>query len=1110
MVGCNNAFSEQGYLRTYSMDLTNPGQMFTLSNEVLLEEKFSCMAWGNHFNSSLGLGLVAGGMCDGSLMLWEAGAHVLPSEEYGDGMVCNMTLYGPNEFNCMEFNSYKKELLATGGSDVYIVNMEKSIEDPEVFCPNSKKEPHPITSVSWNKNKTVPHILASGSANGVINVWDLKVKRSTFSFRDKSQETGRDVKIAWNPNISSQIAVSFDDSKEIGIQIWDLRNSKAPVTILKDAHKSARINSLSWSTTDANLILSADRNGVVVCHDYKTGEVVLQETLKADISQVAWVPTLPSLFTVQDIEGNVRVHTTDNEMMKKISTTHAPKWMKNQSCVTTTMNQAIFYKENPSQLSKIIVQQSSKTSTQTALSTLADLVSSNDINEYISHYSKSSKDLWAMIQNHIKSDEEILQSLGFDPEEITTKTETLTGKSHKKQRERVESKARLNFEFTDMTEHQAEDFFNQLSKNPDEQQTSEKGTYFNGNIKEEEIIVRRNENWDAGIEDLIRRNLFVGNFHGAIDCAIKAGRVDHAFLIAYSQPDHPELMGAAAEGIALMNSDPVSKLLQNVIENTCEDLIDQYELSRWKEICAFIISQYSDRRTELFKLLGDRLEKEKKIDEALIVCLISRNYSHLFEILKNGVRSKKGTDLEASLIQTFTILYAINSVANRMTMDLEVQKNLIRFAHLTIENEHFSLGLRFLEELGDQKLEQIAFIKNCIYFANESSLSIAHQPPTYEFVIRLDHTVQTKGKAAPNNASGKQVAEQPHKTGPKAPVKQKFISASTRGGEDDKGSIASDMDIPEINDRMPPGNRLQNFTQPPGGTGMKKPPPTPNGDFRSPQPGHALRQGPPPKPNFAAKPIEEAADETSNHSAKNKALPPGPKKFAPPEPQPAIVTAPVPERQMPPPPKNVPPPVHRAGPPPPLIRPPPTQPPAPVHPVHVQAPPMPTQPAKTDKPGPPPKTQAGPPPPKPNGPPPPAQPKGPPPSVQQGPPRPGPPGPPPSKAIPVQAPAEPVQQTPPKTTAPPPSRAGGPPPRGPPPPANKPPGPPPAKQPSGPPTKQAPAKPEPEEEEETEEESIISGLHQASEFLSGIVKLINVSWIPFRCSRLTPPSRSSR
>lgn len=46
--------------------------------------------------------------------------------------------------------------------------------------------------------------------------------------------------------------------------------------------------------------------------------------------------------------------------------------------------------------------------------------------------------------------------------------------------------------------------------------------------------MRRNRNWDVGVEKMIKENLIIGNYEGSIDCAMKCGRVTEALLIAYS------------------------------------------------------------------------------------------------------------------------------------------------------------------------------------------------------------------------------------------------------------------------------------------------------------------------------------------------------------------------------------------------------------------------------------------------------------------------------------------------------------------------------------------------------------------------------------------------
>jgi protein transport protein SEC31 len=47
-------------------------------------------------------------------------------------------------------------------------------------------------------------------------------------------------------------------------------------------------------------------------------------------------------------------------------------------------------------------------------------------------------------------------------------------------------------------------------------------------------MVPRNFNWDIGKEKLIKQNMLIGNYEGAIDAALKCGRTAEALIIAYS------------------------------------------------------------------------------------------------------------------------------------------------------------------------------------------------------------------------------------------------------------------------------------------------------------------------------------------------------------------------------------------------------------------------------------------------------------------------------------------------------------------------------------------------------------------------------------------------
>ena len=46
--------------------------------------------------------------------------------------------------------------------------------------------------------------------------------------------------------------------------------------------------------------------------------------------------------------------------------------------------------------------------------------------------------------------------------------------------------------------------------------------------------MKLNNNWDIGRERLIKHNMLIGNYDGAIDAALKCGRTAEALIIAYS------------------------------------------------------------------------------------------------------------------------------------------------------------------------------------------------------------------------------------------------------------------------------------------------------------------------------------------------------------------------------------------------------------------------------------------------------------------------------------------------------------------------------------------------------------------------------------------------
>ena len=195
-------------------------------------------------------------MEDGVITLWSVAKILQPAEDkIGRGCVGVDESDKGMPVKSLEFNPHKKNLLASGGQEVFIRDIT-NLKKPTKFKPGEPNlhEGSPITSISWNR--VVPHILASASQDGKIVVWDLKQSKSIFQFIEPSSQTNafdanssfdyfndstantvsslqqktKETKMMWNPTIPTQFAVMNDDEANPIFNVWDLRSPQYPVT----------------------------------------------------------------------------------------------------------------------------------------------------------------------------------------------------------------------------------------------------------------------------------------------------------------------------------------------------------------------------------------------------------------------------------------------------------------------------------------------------------------------------------------------------------------------------------------------------------------------------------------------------------------------------------------------------------------------------------------------------------------------------------------------------------------------------------------------------------------------------------------------------------------
>lgn len=140
--------------------------------------RFSSLAWSEMtaMSREFPLGLIAGGMVDGHIHVWDPAklvandpAPLLMTAEQHSGPI-----------NGLQFNPHKEwsHSLASGGSDgeLFVMSLERPDAPVSYPGPDSPKHVGGITKVAWNT--ATHHILASATGSGSTFVWDLKARKS--------------------------------------------------------------------------------------------------------------------------------------------------------------------------------------------------------------------------------------------------------------------------------------------------------------------------------------------------------------------------------------------------------------------------------------------------------------------------------------------------------------------------------------------------------------------------------------------------------------------------------------------------------------------------------------------------------------------------------------------------------------------------------------------------------------------------------------------------------------------------------------------------------------------------------------------------------------------
>eukprot|EP01104_Vermistella_antarctica_P011366 TRINITY_DN3163_c0_g4_i4.p1 TRINITY_DN3163_c0_g4~~TRINITY_DN3163_c0_g4_i4.p1 ORF type:complete len:1310 (+),score=404.69 TRINITY_DN3163_c0_g4_i4:220-4149(+) len=299
------SFDTTATLEIFAVDTAKDDSDIPVIGRRALPERVSKLVWGRTgiTGGTYKQGLLVGGHNNGSVSFWDPSKISAPvptqtvteskssnEEDFfnqaaeqptvvadpDDGFLVSSVDRHSGPVSAMGFNAFQDHILATGS-----VNNEVLIWDltnpsaPNAYTPGTAANAAPgsgdgsqVTSVAWNKK--VAHILAAQTYTGPTVIWDLKNKRPVIQFRDPNSKNPKCRAVAWNPCESTQIVTASEDDAYPHIQVWDLRNTYAPSRYFQGHTRG--IWALSWSAHDPSLLISCGKDNRTVCWNTNTGE----------------------------------------------------------------------------------------------------------------------------------------------------------------------------------------------------------------------------------------------------------------------------------------------------------------------------------------------------------------------------------------------------------------------------------------------------------------------------------------------------------------------------------------------------------------------------------------------------------------------------------------------------------------------------------------------------------------------------------------------------------------------------------------------------------------------------------------------------------------------
>ena len=738
---------------------------FTEENEAkvifseTVENKFYGIEWSSPFEGKK-RGLLVGSFENGEIHFWDAD-KLIQSKSLESALV-HKSDRSSGPIKTMQFSPHDPSVLATGG-----VNGELLIWDTKTF--NEPVSPgkattalDEITSVAWNN--VVGHILASTSAKGYASIWDLRSKREVLhlSYNSGGERIGFS-SVSWHSNQSTKLITSSDNDNSPVILLWDLRNANAPEKVIQGHQKG--ILSLDWSKQDPEILLTCGKdNTTILWNPIKAIKLAQYSTATNWVFQTRFAPSFPDIFATASFDGKITVQSiqstntgkqpvasNENDFWNEISTSgpekpvvehlQAPRWMKNTGSVSFGFGpRIVVVRLNQGGNSEVVLQKlNANDNFKTISERLKEAFRKNDFNSIIKEnlegklINATDEGDWKNLQKLTEVGANAMLNLLVEVEDQNKDEKT------------APSPEKNDNNFTN--EDDGLSFFENLS--------GEKA-----NVKQEEtpyvpkgkfhILGDNLSKEDKKLIQLILAN----KTEEAVDTCLVQNKLTEALVLGLDASENIKLKLKNAY-FNRTSSSTFSRVLYSASHKNVDDILENADVSSWKEIAVFISAFTKDPESFRTRItaLGDRIlqnpsSSESQRDDAFACFVAGGSFDKVLSIWLSELSS-----IESYLLKSEDPTITSPSDARFRALSNFMEKMAV---YRAISNGNDKMNGQRIDEVGS------TIIEFCRIVSNNGEYELAEQfllflPGDYEgLALERDRIRSATYKYGLNNGGGPQ------------------------------------------------------------------------------------------------------------------------------------------------------------------------------------------------------------------------------------------------------------------------------------------------------------------------------------------------------------------